>query len=541
MSNTSTRVLFYSLLTVLNLIQANYTGLLYDEANYWYASFYMDWGHFYHPPLIDVLDQAGYFLLGNRLGLRLFFIILSVISVYLLEKLIRPKQLLLYYLVISTIVFLQIGGIFAVLDIPLFFLAVCFFSVVKLYMIRSTLGYSILLGVISSLMLYAKYHGIIVIVSSFLFLWPIYHNKSSFYLWPLIALLLFLPHLYWQISHQFPTFNFHLFNRPSTSWFEFRNLDYIPGQLLLAGPITGFFMFYGVYKRKMSNRFEKLLLVNLFAIYIFFLAISLYTHIEMNWGLLALIPLIILGYKALEEMPNLQGYFKKTVVVSLILSFVLRLVLLFPGQSPIGRLDKEMAGWEQLAHTIDSLAKGKPVVMMTRYQHAVAYAFYSENKFVHVSYPDQPSDFYLMGTEKQVLNKAVLLCSKKPFQGADSVKTIKGKWYYKDIPKFKSLSFVKVEAVKPNQINKSLEYRLLLEKNESPDSLNGELSVKYYNNEAVLALQNLGGLEYLGLRTVEVPRRVAETQNVRCQFFVKAGDLMPMPCSLVYDLSFESN
>ena len=544
-SRTRFRLLFYSLLTIINLIQGAKTGLFYDEAYYWYISFHMDWGHFYHPPLIDVLDQAGYSLLQSKLGLRLFFIVLSTSSIYLLERLIkpRPEQLWVYYAIVSTIVFLQVGGIFAALDIPLFFFGVCFFTVLKQYLDQQTNRLGFLLGLMSTMLLYSKYHGVLIIIPSFLLLLPRFYRKRSFYVWPIISLLLFMPHIYWQVSHHFPTVNFHLFSRPNTHWFDIGNLDYIPGQLLFAGPITSFFLIYGIIKRKITTLFERLLLGNLIVIYSFFFLYAFYTHIEANWGVLPLIPLVILGFRALCDMPKLLTLFKKTIMISLVLSLLLRLALFFPDKSPIGRLDREFAGWDKFARIIDSLAQGRPVVMMTRYQYASAYAFYSQKKFVHVSYPDQPSDFNLIDTEDRVLNKEVLLCSRKIFDSSQVIKTNKGTWYYKIVPKFKTLSQVMVTDVVSDGTSGSLEYKLLLKPSNKSSintktDLDGKLFIRYYKNSKVLTFQDLGDIKRLGLKTLDIPKEVKDKGKLQCQFFVKAGDLMAMPCSKIFEISF---
>src|ERR1700739_1400326 len=115
------RPLFYSLWFVLLLIQARFTELLPDEAYYWNYSTNLAWGYFDHPPMIAFLIKCGYWLFHNELGVRLLPAILNTATIFVLEKLIKPKDLKLFFVIISSSVFMQIGGMLAVPDAPLLF------------------------------------------------------------------------------------------------------------------------------------------------------------------------------------------------------------------------------------------------------------------------------------------------------------------------------------------------------------------------------------------------------------------------------------
>ena len=127
LSNRNFRILFYSSLFIINLFQAWRTELFDDEAYYWVCSRFLDWGYFDHPPMIALLIRIGSFIFPSELGVRISSVILSTISIYLLEKLIKPENQKLFYSIILSILMLQLGGIVAVPDIPLFFFTVLFF------------------------------------------------------------------------------------------------------------------------------------------------------------------------------------------------------------------------------------------------------------------------------------------------------------------------------------------------------------------------------------------------------------------------------
>ena len=129
LSNRTYRILFYSSLFIINLLQAWHTELFDDEAYYWVCSRFLDWGYFDHPPMIALLIRIGSFIFPSELGVRIFIVILSVFSIYLIENLTKPQNKKLFYSIILNIVLLQIGGILATPDIPLFFFTALFFIV----------------------------------------------------------------------------------------------------------------------------------------------------------------------------------------------------------------------------------------------------------------------------------------------------------------------------------------------------------------------------------------------------------------------------
>ena len=99
-------ILFFSVWTLLNLLQATYTVLLNDEAYYWVYSNFLDWGYFDHPPMIALLIKAGYSLFHNELGVRLFIVLLNTLTLIILYRLLPRKNDILFYSVTGSIALL---------------------------------------------------------------------------------------------------------------------------------------------------------------------------------------------------------------------------------------------------------------------------------------------------------------------------------------------------------------------------------------------------------------------------------------------------
>lgn len=445
--NNTLRYYFYGLWLAVNFFQAAFTNLLYDEAYYWVSSLELQWGYFYHPPLINPLIRAGYFLFSNELGVRFFFVLSSTAGIYLMEKLLLKQDLRLYYAIMLSILFFQVLGILAAPDIPLFLLSVTFYLVFRRFLEKEDLLSAILLAVNTALLLYTKYHGILLIGFSFLynFRWLICRWKS--YVWVFLSMVLFLPHVLWQINQGFPTVMFHLFERPGGGAFEWNNLlDYIPGQLLISGPLTGFVLFWSLLKVKVESRIEKTMLFNLLSMYIFFFMVSFYHHIEANWTVVGIPALVVLSHKSLTEQPKLRRWVFRLLPYSLVLSLAARILLLFPHWLEGSRLDTELHGFREWALTLKEVAAGKPVVFDERYQRPSAYAFYSRNAPVFTLNPDRKSDFDYLDFEEPIQGKTVLFASRANLSGQmDSLETVKGRWYVQEMSNFHSYKRIRLE------------------------------------------------------------------------------------------------
>src|SRR6266540_3908775 len=120
------RLAFYSSWIVLGLIQSRFTELMDDEAYYWVYSKFLDWGYFDHPPMIAILIKMGYAIFQNELGVRMFFLLLNVLTLLIIEKLIDKKnpslpdrQAFLFYTIALSMAVLQLSGFAAVPDTPL--------------------------------------------------------------------------------------------------------------------------------------------------------------------------------------------------------------------------------------------------------------------------------------------------------------------------------------------------------------------------------------------------------------------------------------
>ncbi|MES2430515.1 MAG: glycosyltransferase family 39 protein [Bacteroidota bacterium] len=375
-TNRKYNVLFYTIFTLLNIVQAASTGLIDDEAYYWVYAKFLDWGYYDHPPMIAVLIRSGGALFHNELGVRLLMIALSTASIFLLEKIVEPKNKKLFYAIILNIAVLQFAGFIAVPDIPLAFFVIVFFYRYKQFLLKPSLLNTFAWGISMALMLYTKYHGVLIIF------FVILSNLRMLLRWQvyvagLFGAILFLPHLIWQYNHGFPSVYYHLWDRNTNAYTIAFTTEYLLGQIALAGPILGWLFLFALVKFRSDDIFKRSLKFAAIGFYLFFLLSSLNGRIEANWTLSILSCIAAIAYFYFVEKIK----WHKAIYVSAIASFILvcciRLILF------TGILDQkipivnETKGNKKWALAIKNAAQDKPVLFLNSYQGPSKYWFYS--------------------------------------------------------------------------------------------------------------------------------------------------------------------
>lgn len=443
------RLLFYGVWLLLNLIQAAGTGLLDDEAYYWIYSKYPDWGYFDHPPVIALLIKAGYALFHNELGLRLFVAVMNVLTVYVIDIMLPRKNDRLFYLICFSMALLQIGGIIAVPDIPLTFFTAVFFLAYKRFLQVSSVVNSLLLGLVMALMLYSKYHGILIILAVIISN-PKLALKPAAYLAVATGLVLFLPHLYWQYAHGFPSVQFHLFERNAPAYQLNFTIEYLLGQIALAGPLVGWLLLFAAFFYKPVDLFERGLKYSMIGIYIFFLFSTAKGRVEANWTVPAFIPLIVLSHQYLLDHRKPANLLAKLLPLTLILVLLARIYMLLD-VDPLPFLKKDEFHKSQAwADSIKQKAGNNPVVFLSTYQRPSKYWFYSgQPAFSLNTINYRRNIFNFIPMEENLIGRRVSIVSSYDFENyPDTVQTPRGLFGVKTVDNFYSFSKVKVTMPK---------------------------------------------------------------------------------------------
>ena len=297
---------------ILNLIQAFFTPLNNDEAYYWMYSKYLDWGFFDHPPMIAVLIKFGYAVFHNELGVRILIVIGEIIALLIIwsltdEEPVRKKEsVFLFIMLVAIIPVFNIFGFIATPDAPLILFSAVFLLCYKRFLNAGNWQNTLFLGFSMAALMYSKYHG------GLLILCVLFSNlrllkSSRFYLASALAIVLFLPHLYWQYSNGFPSFKYHLIER--VSGFNIENMpEYILNLFIIQDPFIFPICIWLIIKNKAKDKFEKALYYSLIGIVIFFLIASFRYHIQPQWTALISVPMVIIMFNKLGHYSGLKKY-----------------------------------------------------------------------------------------------------------------------------------------------------------------------------------------------------------------------------------------
>lgn len=444
--HTKHRLLFYSLWLLLGLVQSGLTELLDDEAYYWVYSQYLDWGYFDHPPMIALLVKAGYSIFPNELGVRFFPLLLNIFSLVIIEKLIDKKNPFLFYAIVLSIAVLQVSGFAAVPDIPLIFFTALFFWLYKRFTGNYSLLNTFLLGLSVALLLYSKYHAVLIVLFTLLSNIKLF-TKYQTYLAGSIALLLFVPHLWWQYQHNWVSFRYHLFESNVNSYRLSFTLDYIIGQLLLPGPVAGFILLPAAVLYKTKNDTEKALRFTMIGIYVFFFVSSFRGKVEANWTSPVMVPLIVLASRFLYEKIQWQKTLYKLLPVTLLLVVFARIVMI-ADLLPFKVIKDRYHAWKEWPRQMKEKTEGLPIVFSNSYQRASKYWFYSGQPAYSLnSYREKKNNYNFWPIEDSLLGKKVYYLDKYDlYRFNDSLKTGIGWIGYKYDSSFVSFAKVKIDV-----------------------------------------------------------------------------------------------
>lgn len=509
-SRCSISFCFYSLWIILSVVQAFFTELFHDETYYWLYSNKLAWGYFDHPPAIAFFIKLGYLIFQNDLGVRLFIILLNTGTIFLIEKILQPKNLKLYYAIIASVVLIHYGSVLAVPDIPLLFFTASFLYLYKRYTDKSSWWMMALLGINAGLLLLSKYHGILVILLTILSN-PKMLKKASTWLGILLAFIVFLPHFIWQHTRGYPTINYHLYGREISPFDYTYVFEFIITQPLIYGPIIGFVLLYFSFRNKSQNNFERALKFIFLGVFGLFFLFTFKGKVEAHWTDLTIVSIIYFGYAGIEKSDKLKRFTYLSLPVSLFLILGVRLFLMVDFLPESLHVKTEFHGWKDWTNQVNAFSEGRPVVFANSYQNAAKYAFYSG--ITSISLNDEKgrmNQFNTWESEKELQGQKVLYLPNFYAKGIDSIQTSIGQFYYVMLDDFQTYPDVKIltdQTPINSKTGEPFEVRIEFDKNSKIESDSG-----VYLNAVFFNIHN----ELLSYRTeLKVTQSLIENEPVQ--------------------------
>lgn len=422
------------------------TNLLVQEAYYWNYSNHLDFSYLDHPPMVALLIKLSTFIFGvNEWGVRFATIpcwFLTVFFSYKLAELIQRGTGKYSILLLSLLPFFFVHSLIITPDIPLIlcWAATLYYLYQALILEKSNSWYWA--GLWIGFGLISKYTIALLGFTTFIYLIffsPKWFKRKEPYVCAFIAILLFLPVIYWNWTHEWASFLFQSKRRLQNHYvFSFHAL--VGLLIVFLTPIgiwNGWQLISNKYSQaiKISTQNKCFLKLFTFIPLLVFASFSLFHEIKLNWigpSLLALLPWIQIE---IQEHRNKSWTFILGVLLFVYASIIFCLVsgkpqaiyqYAFAKQLPWEKLTSQL---QSIAENIEFNAKSAPIIVpLDTYNIGSELTFYQKKFFDHgqtkTSYPIIGS--HIFGTNslmykywsnsKETEGKILILVAKEPYR-----------------------------------------------------------------------------------------------------------------------------
>lgn len=406
-------LILLAVLFALNLLQASFTELIYDEAYYWYYAQDMAWGYFDHPSMVAFLIKLSSLLFDGELGVRFMSCVLSAGTYVLLWLLTdNPKKkdyVIHFFLLVFSFTLMNAYGFLTLPDTSLLFFTALFLWLYKRFLKVEDTVATIGLGLVMAALMYSKYHAVLVILFVFASNYKLIFNKKA-WLAVILALICYTPHLVWLYQNDFVSITFHLYERPNQAYsFDEFTLGYFLNIVAIIGLL--FYWIYGaLFKFKVTDKFSKALVYLVYGVLIFFFISSFNRRVQAQWAIVITIPLAIIAFNRLLENAKSRKWMYRIGMVSLVLLMYARAWMIY---QPLFPMLFETHGNKEWVNDLKTKSGGVPVIFENSYRRSSMYEFYSDVPAISLNnFMYRKNQYSIDGSEERVRGKKVLYISK---------------------------------------------------------------------------------------------------------------------------------
>ena len=361
---------------LIHLLTNRQYGFHRDELYFIDCAKHLDFGYADMPPLASFFAKIVIALLGETLqGLRFFPALLSSAIVFLTGLMAREMGGRLYAQILASItiivapVYLVAGTQFQTIPIDQFFwVLICYIFIRLINTTNQKLW--LLIGLVFGLGLLAKYSAVFLAFAVFFGIIISDHRimlaKKWIWLGVLIALLVFLPNILWQIHNGLPLIEHMKALRKDEST---PTLQFLIEQIIILHPfnlpiwVAGILFFFS----KQGRKYQMLAWVYIIALMVFLLMKG------KSYYLAPAYPVLFAGGSVIIEMwlcRKQLNWLKYTVPALLLLSAIITSPVWLP-ILPVEKMKKlgiadfrydyrEMIGWTELVSSVSKVYNGLP-------------------------------------------------------------------------------------------------------------------------------------------------------------------------------------
>ena len=436
---------FLGILLLINLLQAHFTPLIYDETYYWYYSQNMAWGYFDHPPMVALLAKISGLFFDGEIGVRLIGCFLGIGTVIIVWLLVddkqKEKQTPLFFLLAFSMVLFNAYGFLTLPDTPLLFFTALFLWIYRGFLKKSSMGLAIVLGLCMACLLYSKYHGVLVIFFVFLSNVKLVRN---IYAWAaiLIALAAYSPHLFWLVENDFISIKYHLFERPNQSYsFDRFTLAYLLNLIANFGLLFPWF-YWALFKTKSKDQFQKSLLFVCYGIILFFFLSSFQRKAQAQWVIVICVPMLVITFNYIVRYLGNKKWLWRVGLFSTVLIVYARIWLIYHPLIPF--LKYETHGPKEWVRKVNEIVGDTPIVFENGYRRASMYSFYSGNPtFSLNSIFYRQNQYSIDNSESHFQNKRIAFVTPHAKSGEFTYAPFRSRryygWFINDFKSFRKL------------------------------------------------------------------------------------------------------
>ncbi|WP_289032450.1 glycosyltransferase family 39 protein [uncultured Roseibium sp.] len=380
-------VVFVAALTGLKLWSAANAHFVEDEAYYRLWGLSPALGYYDHPPMIAWWIWAGQAVFGDTpLGVRALVVFSSALGSFFLW---RTADILFDRLVAGwSVLFLNasilvgVGGILATPDAPsVFFWGLALWALAELHSSQKP-NWLLAVGLFAGLGLDSKYS--VLFLGAGITLWLVLvpsarHWFRTWQLWAggLIALLCFVPVLYWNHLHDWVSFYKQFGRAAQGGWTSKYIFEFIGAVLGLANPLIAILAVLGAFglgrKAIRGDAGAGLLILTISPFLAYLLFHSLHARVQANWPA-PLFPTFAL-MAAWFVGTSSQKVWRYLALAGVILGVVVAVIVQVHAVSPIsGKLARkdptfQLRGWPEAGEKVAELAykEGAAYIATTGY------------------------------------------------------------------------------------------------------------------------------------------------------------------------------
>lgn len=430
---------------VLNLLQAYFTDIIFDEAYYWHYAQSMAWGYFDHPPMVALLIKLSGLFFDGELGVRFMSCLISIGIPLLLwltiENPHKKKYTAHFFILVFSMTLFNAYGFLTLPDTPLLFFTALFLLIYKYFIKAPTIPLSIALGVAMATLMYSKYHAVLVILFVLMSNLKLVRNKHA-WLAVFVALICYTPHFVWLYENDFVSIKYHLFERPNAAYnFNKYSVGFLVNLMAIFG-LTFPLMYKALFNTKPGDLFTKALLYLVYGVLIFFFVSSFNRRVQTQWIIIISIPMAIIVFNYMLVNEEARRWLYRLGLVNIFVILFLRVGLIY---EPLFPILYETHGNKEWVRQIQKVAGDYPVVFENSYRNAPMYSFYTgKTSFSLNNINYRQNQYSIDNSEGKVQHQKILYVSKYLNEREFTFPKISGTIYYaKFIENFESFRKLK--------------------------------------------------------------------------------------------------